>query len=81
MSIQEKKIQADAEAQKAAIQAQVDQLKQSASQSIAQMQAALTPDAINPLITQLATVNTTGLSVSQAEEMLSRLMQKILYGG
>lgn len=81
--IQESKIKADAEAQKAAIQAELDQLKRSASDMVSQMQSKITPESINPYITQLSpnlTVNASGLTATQAEQLIWQMFNKIMYG-
>lgn len=80
--IKEDKIKADAESQKAAIQAEMDALRSQASAAMEQMRKQLTPEAINPLITQLApnlTVNAPGLTVAQAQQLIINAMKKIMY--
>ena len=80
--IKEDKIKADAESQKAAIQAEMDALRSQASAAMGQMRKQLTPEAINPLITQLApnlTVNAPGLTVAQAQQLIMNAMKKIMY--
>ena len=80
--IKEDKIKADAESQKAAIQAEMGALRSQASAAMEQMRKQLTPEAINPLITQLApnlTVNAPGLTVAQAQQLIMNAMKKIMY--
>lgn len=80
--IKENEIRAQAESEKAAIQAEIERLKESASTAVSKMQASLTPESINPLIKQFApnlTVNASGLTVSQAEQLIHQAIQKILY--
>ena len=79
--IQESKIQADAEAQKAAIQSQLDALKQSASAMMEQAKTQISPESVNPYISQLApqlTINASGLSVAQAQILIQRAIEKLL---
>lgn len=81
--IQESKIQADAEAQKAAIQSQLDALKQSASSMMEQAKTQISPESVNPYVSQLApqlTINASGLSVAQAQILIQRAIEKLLYG-
>ena len=81
-SINESKIQANAEAQKAAILADIERLKQNASATLSKMQSTITPESINPYITQLApnlTVNASGLTVAQAEQLIRQVFNKIMY--
>lgn len=81
--IQESKIQADAEAQKALIQSQLDALKQSASSMMEQAKTQISPESVNPYISQLApqlTINASGLSVAQAQILIQRAIEKLLYG-
>lgn len=80
--IRENSIKADAEEQKAAIQAELNALKENAAAMAGQVKQQLTPEAINPLITQLApnlTVNANGLSMAQAQQLIMNAMKKILY--
>ncbi len=70
------------EAQKAAIQAQLDQLKADADSAISNLQANLTQESVNPYITQLApnlTVNAQGLSIAQAQMLIQQAIKKALY--
>ena len=80
--IAEQEYQNDMEAQKAAIQAQLDQLKADADSAISNLQANLTPESVNPYITQLApnlTVNAQGLSIAQAQMLIQQAIKKALY--
>lgn len=80
--IRENSIKANAEEQKAAIQAELNALKENAAAMAGQVKQQLTPEAINPLITQLApnlTVNANGLSMAQAQQLIINAMKKILY--
>ena len=81
--IQESKIQADAESQKAMIQSQLDALKQSASSMMEQAKTQISPSSVNPYVSQLApqlTINASGLSVAQAQILIQRAIEKLLYG-
>lgn len=81
--IQENKIQADAESQKAMIQSQLDALKQSASSMMEQAKTQISPSSVNPYVSQLApqlTINASGLSVAQAQILIQRAIEKLLYG-
>lgn len=81
--IQESKFQADAEARKAEIRSQLDALKQSAAAMMEQARAQISPDSVNPYVTQLApqlTINASGLSVAQAQLLIQRAIEKLLYG-
>ena len=82
-SIRETEEKNAAEEQKAAIKAELEKLKQSASAMISQAQNAVSPQDINPYITQFApnlSVNASGLSVAQAQQMIQRALQQLLYG-
>ena len=81
--IDKQNAQAQADAQKAAIQQQIDALKASTAATIAGYQNQLLPESVNPYISQLApniTVNASGLSVAQAQQLIDRALQKLLYG-
>ena len=81
--IKESKAQSDAEAEKAAIQAELATLKQNASAMTEQAKNVITPESINPYITQLApqlSVNASGMSEAQALQLIKRAFQKLLYG-
>lgn len=81
--IDKQNAQAQADAQKAAIQQQIDALKASTAATIAGYQNQLLPESVNPYVSQLApniTVNASGLSVAQAQQLIDRALQKLLYG-
>lgn len=81
--IDKQNAQAQADAQKAAIQQQIDALKASTAATIAGYQNQLSPESVNPYVSQLApniTVNASGLSVAQAQQLIDRALQKLLYG-
>lgn len=81
--IDKQNAQAQADAQKAAIQQQIDALKASTAATIAGYQNQLMPESVNPYVSQLApniTVNASGLSVAQAQQLIDRALQKLLYG-
>ena len=81
-NIAEQQYQSDAEAQKAAIQAQLNQLKSNADAAVSNMRATITPESVNPYITQLMpnlTVNAQGLSVAQAQMVIQQALKKALY--
>lgn len=81
--IDKQNTQAQADAQKAAIQQQIDALKASTAATIAGYQNQLMPESVNPYVSQLApniTVNASGLSVAQAQQLIDRALQKLLYG-
>lgn len=81
-NIAEQQYQSDAEAQKAAIQAQLNQLKSNADAAVSNMRATITPESVNPYITQLMpnlTVNAQGLSVAQAQMLIQQALKKALY--
>lgn len=81
--IDKQNAQAQADAQKAAIRQQIDALKASTAATIAGYQNQLLPESVNPYISQLApniTVNASGLSVAQAQQLIDRALQKLLYG-
>lgn len=81
--IDKQNAQAQADAQKAAIQLQIDALKASTAATIAGYQNQLLPESVNPYVSQLApniTVNASGLSVAQAQQLIDRALQKLLYG-
>ena len=81
--IDKQNAQAQADAQKAAIQQQIDVLKASTAATIAGYQNQLMPESVNPYVSQLApniTVNASGLSVAQAQQLIDRALQKLLYG-
>ena len=81
--IKESKIQSDAEAEKAAVQAELAALKQNVAAMTEQAKNAITPESINPYITQLApqlSVNASGMSEAQALQLIQRAFQKLLYG-
>lgn len=73
---------ADAEAKKAAIQAQLEQIKSHSSQLISNMTSQLSPAESNPYLNQINTsniINANGLSVAQVKQMLEDIYNKILY--
>jgi len=81
--IDKQNTQAQADAKKAAIQQQIDALKASTAATIAGYQNQLMPESVNPYVSQLApniTVNASGLSVAQAQQLIDRALQKLLYG-
>ena len=81
-NIAEQQYQSDAEAQKAAIQAQLNQLKSNADAAVSNMRATITPESVNPYITQLMpnlTVNAQGLSVAQAQMLIQQALKTALY--
>lgn len=81
--IDKQNAQAQADAQKAAIRQQIDALKASTAATIAGYQNQLLPESVNPYVSQLApniTVNASGLSVAQAQQLIDRALQKLLYG-
>lgn len=81
--IDKQNAQAQADAQKAAIQQQIDALKAYTAATIAGYQNQLLPESVNPYVSQLApniTVNASGLSVAQAQQLIDRALQKLLYG-
>lgn len=80
--IAERQYESNAESQKAEIQAQLDRLKSEANAAILNMQSAITPEALNPYMTQLApslTVNAQGLSIAQATLLIQQALRKALY--
>ena len=73
---------AAAEAKKAEIQAQLEQIKSHSSQLISNMTNQLNPSDVNPYLNQINTsniINANGLSVAQVKQMLEDIYNKILY--
>ena len=65
------------------IQSQLDALKQSASSMMEQAKTQISPSSVNPYVSQLApqlTINASGLSVAQAQILIQRAIEKLLYG-
>ena len=73
---------AAAEAKKAEIQAQLEQIREYSSRSISTMTNRLNPAEVNPYLKQINTsniINANGLSVAQVKQMLTDIYNKILY--